>query len=63
MKSDSAFVTKEQLALELNVSVACINKWITQKKITPVYVGKRAMLPSNTTIPARESRLKEVVNE
>lgn len=41
--SNSNYFTKEELAIELHVSVATINKWIVNKKIVPIKIGRRAL--------------------
>lgn len=43
-------LTKEELAIKLKVSCATINRWIMEKRITPVRIGKRCLFPVDTEI-------------
>jgi hypothetical protein len=54
-------LTKEQIAIKLNVSAATISRYIQNKQLTPIRIGKRAMFPANTELKPKEPRAKKEV--
>jgi len=53
---ESPLLSKEQLAILCKISVATVNLWISQKKITPIKIGRRCLFYPETVSQIMDAR-------
>lgn len=52
---DLPLLTKEQLAIKLNVSADTIDGWLVRRKISSIKIGRRLLFDPETERPERKT--------